>query len=121
MAYAKTNFATYEDLRPATDDQLEPDDATMRKMVHQECGILFEMLSKIISTYASSHQDTKLRVFFEMVEDGLNQSIDILSQGYQGIPRAPSSLIRSTPVNRGDKNAYGPEKLGFFPSGGWRF
>lgn len=84
MAYAALDFPSLSDMRPASDEQHEMDDTTMRAVVHQECDLLFGMLAKIITSYATTKQEQKLRVFFEMVEDGLNEAINILTQGYQG-------------------------------------
>ena len=79
MAYSSLNFAGYADLRPDTEYQ-EVEDGTMRAMVHRENKPLFDMLAKVIAGYASAGEEQKLRVFYEMLEDGLNMSIDVLAE-----------------------------------------
>jgi hypothetical protein len=88
MAYSSLNFAAYADLRPEIDSQ-EIEDGTMRAMVHGENKALFDMLARIISGYVRTGQEQKLRVFFEMIEDGLNQSIEILTGETPPMPVEP--------------------------------
>ena len=78
MAYSSLNFAGYSGFRPEPEHQ-EVEDGTMRAMVYGETKPLFDLMAKIISGYAVSREEQKLRTFFEMIQDGVNDTIDMLT------------------------------------------
>ena len=79
MAYERVNFSSYEDLTRDIDRDYELDDRTMRGMIHAEHAAFFELLGKIVATYAAAKDEQKLVTFFAMVEDGCNDVIELLA------------------------------------------
>lgn len=80
MAYSSLNFAGYSDLSKNIDKDCDLHDATLRAMIHAENSVFFDALGKIVARYAAAKDEQKLSCFMQMIEDGLNDVIDILSQ-----------------------------------------
>lgn len=78
------NFPSYDDLKPRNDEQHQPDHKTLQGIVYAEARPLFDGIAHIIGQYATSHQEDKLRVFFEMMEESLNMAISAVTEGDQG-------------------------------------
>jgi hypothetical protein len=81
MAYSSLNFAGYEDMRRGTIDNEDLEEGTVRQLVHTECKDLFDGMAKHITRYAATKQNQKLTTLFEMIQDGCNMSIDMLTKG----------------------------------------
>ena len=81
MAYSSLNFSAYEDMRPEHEQPL-PDDGTLKGIIYAECRPVFDGIAKVVGQYTASHQDQKLRLFFEMMETALNDTIDLLAEQY---------------------------------------
>ena len=82
MAYESLNFSSYENMRPETEDRHEVDDTTLKSVIYAECRPVFDGIAKVVGQYTASHQDQKLRLFFEMMETALNDTIDLLAEQY---------------------------------------
>jgi len=82
MAYSSLNFGSYEDFRRGNiDEDTDFEDGTVRQLVHTECKDLFDGMAKHITRYAATKQNQKLTTLFEMIQDGCNMSIDLLTKG----------------------------------------
>ena len=76
MTYGQVSFPSYTELRPKSDNQHEPDDATLKAGVYSEARPLFDMIARTVGKYVETKQERKLRVFFEIMEESLNIAID---------------------------------------------